>query len=170
MRFGFLLLAAAASMMLGLTVRAHEYSVGSLFVHHPAVNATPPGADTAVGYFEVKNNGDKDDELTGIDAPGLAKTADLHSMTMDGGKMEMRKLPVLTIPAHQSVALSPTGNHVMFSGLKAAVKKGDKFDATLHFKNAGDVKVYFAGEEIGHTPDAAGHDDMKDMPGMEHGK
>lgn len=152
MRFGFLVLALSVSMSFASFADAHEYKAGDLFIAHPAINATPSGAKVAVGYFTIENNGSADDVLLGIDTPGLTKRAEIHSMTMDGGVMKMRKLETLTIPAGQETKLSPSGNHVMFMDLDKAVTADDEFEATLHFKNAGDVKVMFAGEPIGSAP------------------
>jgi copper(I)-binding protein len=164
MRLLFSIFIAAISAAFTLApASAHEYTVGTLFVHHPAVNATPPSANTAAGYFEIKNNGDDADELIAIDAPTLASKAEIHSMTMNNGVMEMRTLSSLTIPAEQEVAMSPEGTHIMFTGLKAPIKEGQKFPATLHFKNAGNVDVYFAAAPIGTMPGGAQVEDHMDM-------
>ncbi len=156
MRLGFVLL-SALTMMCSAAASAHEYTAGDLFIDHPAVNVTPPGSKVAVGYMTIKNNGNTDDVLLGVEAPGLSKRPEIHSMTMDGGAMKMRKLEALTIPAHGQAALSPNGTHIMFMDLASAVKEDSSFDATLRFKNAGDVKVKFNGAPIGSGGDASSH-------------
>jgi copper(I)-binding protein len=71
------------------------------------------------------------------------------------------------------VTLKPSGDHIMFTGLKAPLTKGEHVDATLQFEKAGEVKVFFLVGTIGQmSPDdkggaggdmgGAGHD----MPGM----
>lgn len=156
MRFGFVLL-SAATMMLSMAASAHEYTAGDLHIDHPAVNATPPGSKVAVGYMTIKNRGNTDDVLLSVDAPALSKRVEIHSMTMDGGTMKMRKLEGLTIPAREQTGLSPSGTHIMFMDLADTVKEDSSFDATLHFKNAGDVKVKFNGAPIGSASSVHGH-------------
>ncbi len=146
-----------ALMLSGFAAGAHEYTQGSMFVHHPAVNATPKGASVAAGYMTIKNNGDTDDRLTSITAPGITDTAEIHSMTMDGGVMKMRKLEDgVAVPAGQTVALSPHGDHVMFMAIKQPLTEGATYDATLHFEKAGDVAVKFNVEPVGSQPQAMG--------------
>lgn len=150
MRF---VLSVLAALVFSVSVsQAHEYTAGTLFIHHPAVNATPPGATSASGYFSIKNNGDDDDVLMSIEVPTMASKAEIHSMSMQDGVMQMRLLKSLPIMSEQTVDMAPDSIHVMFSGLKGALKEGDKFPGTLHFQRAGDVKVDFVVEPIGSTP------------------
>ncbi|KPC54271.1 copper chaperone PCu(A)C [Amantichitinum ursilacus] len=149
-------LALAAALLLTSTwALAHEYTFKNLFIFHPYTRATPPGAQTAGVYFSVKNNGDTPDALLGADTSAAA-TASVHSMSMQGNMMKMRKLPQLDIPAHGEVKLAPAAYHLMLEGLKQPLKPKDSFMMTLHFKQAGDVQVKVV------VQDMAG-DDMGDM-------
>jgi len=62
-------------------------------------------------------------------------------MAMDGDVMRMREVDGIDVPPGQRVELKPGGMHIMFMGLKAPLKAGDSFPATLTFQKAGDVKV-----------------------------
>jgi copper(I)-binding protein len=155
-----LLLTALLALILPMSALAHEYTVGDLFVKHPAVNATPKGAEVAAGYFSVTNKGTEADTLVSIDAPGITDTVEIHSMTMDDkGVMKMRELDAgVELPAGQTVQLAPSGIHVMFLKVKIPLVAGEKYPGTLHFAKAGNVDVFFAVEPLGTTPaDHAGH-------------
>jgi copper(I)-binding protein len=137
---------------------AHEYTQGSLFIFHPALNATPAGADTAVGYFSVRNDGAEDDRLLSVSAPDLAERVEIHTMSMDGGVMKMRQIEALDLPAGQNTQLSPEGTHLMFVGLKKAPAEGARIEGTLTFEKAGAVVVEFVVEPVGSLPEPGEHE------------
>ena len=61
---------------------ANDYKAGSIEINSPWSRATPKGAQTAVGYMSIKNNGTTPDRLVG----GSIDVADhfqLHAMTME---------------------------------------------------------------------------------------
>ena len=70
-----------------------------------------------------------------------------------------RKVPV------PERTLSPTGTHIMFTGLKRGLKKGETVDGTLTFAHAGTVPVQFEVEGIGAKGPGAGAG--QPMPGMD---
>ena len=71
-----------------------------------------------------------------------------------GAVMEMRQVDAIELPAGKKVELKPGGLHVMFIGLKAPLKVGDKVPVTLKFEKAGELKVDFA---VTNKPAEAGH-------------
>jgi periplasmic copper chaperone A len=93
----------------------------------------------------------KDDKLVGGSTP-VAQRFELHTMAMKGDVMEMREIAAIDLPAGKKVEFKPGGLHVMFIGLKAPLKIGDKVPVTLKFEKAGEVKVDF---EIRSRPQAA---------------
>ncbi len=64
----------------------------------------------------------------------VAKTVELHEMSMDGGVMKMRALAGVDLPAGKTVELKPGGYHVMLVDLKGQVKAGDSVPLTLVFE------------------------------------
>jgi copper(I)-binding protein len=60
---------------------------------------------------------------------------------MVGDVMRMRQVEEIALPAGQTVELKPGGYHLMFVGLKAPLKAGDKFPLKLRFEKAGEVEV-----------------------------
>ena len=163
------LLAALAAFALAPTLaRAHDVTAGTLVIEHPWARATPGGAQIGGGYLTVENKGSAPDRLVG----GSFQASDgfeLHRMSMDGGVMRMRPAGPLEIPAGGSITLDPSATHIMFTGLKRGLKKGETVDGTLVFERAGTVPVTFSVEDIGAKgpgKDAAAGPAGQDMPGM----
>ena len=143
---------------------AQEIKAGDLTIEKPWARATPKGAEVGVGYLVIRNDGAAPDRLTGGSADFA--TVEIHEMAMEGGVMKMRELKDgLVIPAHGTVKLVPSGYHVMFTGLKSPLVKGQSVKATLTFEHAGAIAVDFAVEGVGAAGPSGGTkgDDMGGM-------
>lgn len=87
-----------------------------------------------MGGAFVTLTSDRDAQLIGAESP-VAKTVELHSMTMQGEKMVMSPVPSIALPANQPVAL--TGKyHLMFMGLNQTLTEGSQVAITLKIKLA----------------------------------
>ena len=96
-----------------------------------------------------------DDRLVAVETTA-ADRGEIHTMSMDGGVMRMRKLPDgLALPAGKAVALKPGADHIMLIGPKAQLKEGARVPMTLKFKSAPPLTI----EAVVKTPP---------MPGMAH--
>ena len=122
------------------TAVATDYPLHDLRIEHPYARPTPPGARSGAAYFTIRNLGNAGDRLVGVASP-VSKSAQVHSMTMDGNVMRMRALPSLDIPPNASVTLGPGSYHVMLVGLSHPLAAGDKVPLTLTFEKAGKVDV-----------------------------
>lgn len=114
----------------------------SLNVQSPWIRAVPPGASAAAAYALLRNDGDQALKLTQLDSD-VAEHNMLHSMSMEGGVMQMRMLDALEIPAHGSVALAPGGLHLMLVGLKRELKPGDDVEIRLQLEGGQQLSVKF---------------------------
>lgn len=142
---------------------AQEFKAGDITVDKTWARATPKGAEVGAGYLTIHNNGATADKLTGGSADFAG--VQVHEMKMEGGVMKMREVPGgLEIPAHGSVTLAPNGYHVMFTGLKKPLVKGETAKATLTFEHAGSLPVEFPVRGIGSS--GAGEGTKGDMNGM----
>lgn len=119
--------------------QAHSFKLGAIDIGHPYARATVAGQPTGGGFLSLKNAG-ADDRLLSVSAD-VSKSVELHSMAMDGDVMKMRQVDAIDVPAGKSVELKPGGLHIMFIGLKAPLKAGDKFPLKLKFEKAGEVTV-----------------------------
>ena len=164
-RFHAAALAAVLSLA-AIPALAQELKAGDITIDNPWSRATPKGAAVAAGYLVIHNHGATPDKLTGGSAD-FAGAVSVHEMSMDNGIMKMRELPSgLDIPANGEATLSPSGYHIMFTGLKRQLKKGESVKADLTFQHAGSVSVTFQVGGVGASgPDGAAKpdDSMKGM-------
>ena len=147
-------LAAVALMAIPALAGAHDYKVGDIEVLHPWTRATPPGAATAAGYVEVRNDGTSTDYLIGAEGGGFDRI-EIHQMQMQNGVMKMRKISAegVPIPPGKTVTLAPNGYHLMLIGPKTQLKVGDKLPVSLRFKSAGTIMVDFLVQGMGSHGD-----------------
>ena len=160
------LLALAISISAPSLALAQDVTAGGLVIQHPWARATPGGAQVAGGYMTIVNHGPSPDTLTGGSSEASAKF-ELHTMAMENGIMTMRPTGPLTIAPGASVTMSPTGLHIMLTGLKHGLKKGDVVTGTLTFEHAGTVPVRFQVEGLGAQGPSAAPDKRATMPGMD---
>ncbi len=149
--------AALALSLVAAPALAQEIKAGDLTIEKPWARATPKGADVGAAYLEIRNGGGEADRLTG----GTADFAniEIHEMSMQGNVMKMQELKDgLAIPAHGDVNLAPGGYHVMLTGLKHPLVKGETAKVTLTFERAGAVTVDFPIVGVG-----AARGDLKGM-------
>jgi copper(I)-binding protein len=101
--------------------------------------AAPKGA-LAGGCYVTLTAG-ADDRLVAVET-SAATRAEIHTMSMDGGVMRMRKLADgVALPAGKPVALRLGAEHLMLIGPKIALTPGAKVALTLRFRSAAPVTV-----------------------------
>lgn len=163
------LLAALSLSFTALFAQAHSFTLGELHIGHPYARATAPGQPSGGGYLSVHNGGKVADRLIGVKAD-ISAAAELHEMKMDGNVMRMRELSAIELPVGEKVELKPGGLHIMFTGLKAPLKAGDKFPVTLQFEKAGEVTVTVNVEAMSTKPAATSHESHDKHSQGSHGK
>ena len=94
----------------------------------------------AGGGFMTITGGSASDRLLSA-STSVASTVELHSMSMDGNVMRMRRVDAIEVPAGKTVELKPGGLHVMFMGLTQPLQAGSQLPLTLRFEKAGEIKV-----------------------------
>jgi len=155
--------AAILAAWIAIPAQAADVIVGSLKISTPWARATPGNASVGGGYLTIANAGSEPDRLVG-GSSDVSKRFEIHEVSMDNGVMKMRRLAHgLEIKPGQTVKFKPGGYHVMFTGLKQPLKKGEHFKSTLVFEKAGKVVVDFAVEGIGAMTGSGDHT----MPGSQ---
>ncbi|MBC7483672.1 MAG: copper chaperone PCu(A)C [Rhizobacter sp.] len=149
------ILAALAFTLASAAAHAHSFKLGSIEIGHPYARATAAGQPTGGGFLKLTNGG-ADDKLLSASA-AVSASVELHEMKMEGDVMRMRQVDGIALPAGQSVELRPGGFHIMFVGLKAPLKAGDKFPIKLKFEKAGEVEVTVNVEAPGPAAAASAH-------------
>jgi periplasmic copper chaperone A len=133
-------LSAALALAAGvMAASAHDFKIGDIKIAHPYARTTAAGQASGGGYLKLENKG-ADDKLLSVSAD-VAASVELHSMSMEGDVMRMRQVDNIALPKGKTVELKPGGLHIMFVGLKAPLKDGDKFPLKLKFEKAGEVTV-----------------------------
>jgi periplasmic copper chaperone A len=132
-------LALATLGLAALAAQAHSFKLGAIEIGHPYARATAPGQPSGGGYLSLSNAGANDRLLSA--SAEVSKAVELHTMSMEGDVMRMRQVDAIELPAGKKVELKPGGLHIMFIGLKAPLKQGDKFPLKLKFEKAGEVTV-----------------------------
>ena len=152
-RLSLLALVSALSLSAALPALAHDApasaphaaaaatKVGDIEISGAFTRATLPNAPVGGGFFTLTNAGSTEDRLVSVTTP-IAKEAQIHEMGMEGDVMKMRQLKDgITIPAGETVELSPGGFHLMFMGLTGPIKEGDAVPVTLTFEKAGTITL-----------------------------
>ncbi|HET9910547.1 MAG TPA: copper chaperone PCu(A)C [Anaerolineales bacterium] len=100
---------------------------------------TAQGENGAI-YFVIQNNTRETDELTGVSSD-VAEAVEMHESKTEGDVMQMHPLETVPLQAGAKTTFKPGGLHIMLIGVKQDLKIGEEIEITLHFKNAGDIKI-----------------------------
>ena len=113
---------------------------GSVAVENPYVREVPPGMKNSAAFMTLVNHG-KEEAVLVKARSSASKVVELHTHTMEGGRMVMRQIPRITVPAEGTTELKPGGLHVMLIGLKKPIKTGDTVEVELYFSNGEELTV-----------------------------
>lgn len=94
----------------------------------------PEGRDVAGGGLTVYVTGGPVD-LVGATTDAAARV-ELHTMSMDGGVMQMRQVEKFTAKDGEPVVLKRGADHLMLFGFDPTVQEGDKVDLNLEFRDS----------------------------------
>ena len=97
-------------------------------VNHPWVRGTVTGQTATGAFMELKSP--EGATLVGVSSP-VCKLAQIHQMAMSGNVMRMHAIAKLELPAGQAVELKSGGYHIMLTGLKRQLHKGETVPLTL---------------------------------------
>lgn len=139
---------AIAALCLTAPTAARDFTAGPIRIGQPWARETSPAQTVGGGYLSLTNKGRQPDRLVSATSPA-ARDVQFYIMSMDRGVMRMRRLSNgIAIPAGATVALAPSGMHIMFVGLKAPLKRGATIPAELRFERAGTIRISFTVEPI----------------------
>lgn len=126
--------------------QAHSSTHGDLTFVHAHAYATIGVARAGAVFVTIRNDGSEDDALVGVESEDAAR-AELHTHIHQNGRMMMRPVEQITIPAGGEAKLQPGGDHIMLMGLKSALVADYAHDLVLVFRKAGRVPVEFVVEK-----------------------
>jgi len=127
----------ALLLMAVFSVPASAFAADAVRVVNAWTRATVPGQKVAGVYMEILSP--MEGSLTGVSFH-LARSAEIHSMKMEGGTMKMRPVKSVELPAGKWVKLQPGGLHVMLFDLERPLRAGQKLPMTLTVEFPGQRK------------------------------
>ena len=71
-----------------------------------------PGSNMSAGYLSLTNNTDIAITISSVVSPEF-ELVEVHESLLENGLSKMRRIPLLSIPAHSSVTLERGGKHLM---------------------------------------------------------
>ena len=104
------------------------------------MRAVPPVSHISAAYMSIINHGSMEDQLLAVKT-SAAEVVEIHNVKKENGMMSMSPVKSVDVSAGGSQELKPGGYHLMLIKLVKPLKVGDEVELTLHFKNAGMVKV-----------------------------
>lgn len=119
----------AALALCGLSLSA----LAETTVSDAWVRASVPHQQATGAFMTL--TADSDSKLLSVASP-VAKTVQIHEMTMNGDVMGMQQVASVALPAGKPVSLDPSGLHVMLMGLNDQVKEGQQVPLTLIIEDA----------------------------------
>ena len=100
---------------------------GGLVIEDAWAPPSLDGAKVGVAFAKLVNTSSTDIEITAMQSD-VAKTVELHDHVMDEhGKMAMRRVPKVVVPANSELILKSGGLHFMLIGMQQVIKDGDAF-------------------------------------------
>lgn len=148
-----LIAAAVAALATPFAVPPAASATGTIAVLQPWSRPAVAGTN-GVGYMILANHGRAADLLEKVETP-LAARVEMHSTSMSGGVMSMRKEDKVAVPAGGETTFGPGGYHLMLIGLTRTLKAGDRAPATLSFASGAKIQVAFVVSD-GMGPPAMG--------------
>ena len=98
------------------------------------IRATAPGQTVSGAFMTLVNNSTTAYTLTSVSFSG-ASTVEINETSMVEGRMRMRKVSHVDIPANGSAELKPGSYHIMLIGLEKQMKAGTSESLTLTFSD-----------------------------------
>lgn len=142
----------AALAMMGLALPA----LAQTTVSDAWVRASVPHQQSTGAFMTL--TADSDSKLLSVASP-IAKTVQIHEMSMKGDVMSMGEVKAVELPAGKAVTLDPNGYHVMLMGLTQQVKEGEQVPLTLTIEDAKGVRQTLEVQApVRPLGAAAGHD------------
>ncbi len=115
------------------------------------IKATIPGSNVSAAYLRIKSA--KTVKLVKAET-AVANIAELHSMNMKDGVMEMKAELAFNVPAGKTIELKPGGMHIMLMQVAKPIKAGDKVPLTLTFDTGGGNSLVMNVEAIARAQSA----------------
>lgn len=136
----------------GITVRAAD----GVMAHDAWARASVGTSRPSAAYLMIHNGGGRDDALLAAQSE-VAGRIEIHESAERDGTMTMRRVERVPVPAGGMARLEPRGLHLMLLDLRRPLVRGETFELSLIFEEAGTVRIPVRIESIGHGGAAHRH-------------
>ncbi|PSJ80612.1 copper chaperone PCu(A)C [Neisseria iguanae] len=144
---------------------ATSVSAAGIQVKDTWARATVEGMHMSGAFMTIHNDNAKQDFLLG-GSSDVAERVEVHTHINDNGVMRMREVKGgVPLPGKADTELKPGSYHIMFMGLKRALKEGETIPVTLKFKNE---KPQTVNVPVKTTPMSAMHKDQHGVGVHQH--
>ena len=116
-------------------------------------------------YLTIYNHGNRAHLLTGAKTP-VAQKVEIHTHTMDGQIMRMRKIDSIGIAPNKTIKMAPGGIHLMLLNLERKLQKGEEFPLVIKFESIDPINIKVKVEGIGAMHGSSG--EKRDTSGHKH--
>jgi copper(I)-binding protein len=132
--FRLLTVATLAGGLLAMPALANEKpamtTASPLQITGATVPAPLPNADALAAFMTLTNPSDKDITLVGAHSADFG-IVELHDVVTENGRLAMKQLTSMTVPAHGKLLLAPRMTHIMLIKPKRQLKAGDTVPLTI---------------------------------------
>jgi copper(I)-binding protein len=135
-------------MSLSMTACADGVTVSDAYIR-----GLPPGQSVTAAFMTLNNSSERACRLVGASS-AISSSAEIHAHSHHNGRMSMRPVDEVNIPAGNVVSLEPGGYHLMLFGLKHSLKEGDEHSITLFFEGCPELKVVAPVRSVLHEKDS----------------
>lgn len=118
-------------LLLAATAQPALAGCEGLAVKNGWVREAPPGAMMLAAYATLTNAGAKARKVTSADSPDFG-LVEFHETTQVEGRMHMRQLQAVIVPAGSETTLRPGGAHLMLMQPQRSLRSGDRVSFNLH--------------------------------------
>lgn len=109
-------------------------------VESPWIFAVPPGAKDTAAFMSLVNTSDKPIRLTGGKTEAAERVSPMITTKTDG-RMGMKDVDYIEIPAGGRVTLAPGADHLMIYGLKKPLTPGQNVPIVITLAPGGTMTI-----------------------------
>lgn len=149
-------LATAGAVAVALAATAAAATGDAPRISGTWARATAKGQETSAAYLVIRGQGTADRLVAAAVPASVAAMTQLHKTVMGpDGKMTMKHVMSIAVPANGAVALEPGGFHVMLMKLRKPLAAGSSIRLTLTFAKAGKQTVRATVRKVGSMAGAS---------------
>jgi copper(I)-binding protein len=121
-------------------VMSADHVPGGISVMDAYARAVPPGQLNSAIFMSLSNTSKTDRAIVRASSDA-ANIVELHTHSMEGGMMRMRKIDKIDIKAGSITVLKPGGLHVMLIGLTKQLQTGNEVALELVFDDGSTMQL-----------------------------